>query len=55
MTMKKDLFIWMVKPGYKKPKKIPLKKLLKIINNNSFQSQFYINEKDALKYVKEVK
>tara|TARA_R100000995_G_C3481372_1_gene124117 strand:- start:1506 stop:1673 length:168 start_codon:yes stop_codon:yes gene_type:complete len=51
MTVKKDLFVWMVKPASKKPKKIKLKRLLKAVNNNSFQSQFFPNEKDAIKYM----
>ena len=52
MTIKKDLFIWGVKPGSKKPKKIKLKKLLKAVNANSFQNQFFANEKDAKDYIK---
>ena len=55
MTVKKDLFVWMVKPGSKKPKKIKLHKLLKAVNNNSFSSQFFPNEKDAIKYMEDVK
>tara|TARA_R100000458_G_scaffold45375_1_gene43590 strand:- start:410 stop:580 length:171 start_codon:yes stop_codon:yes gene_type:complete len=54
MTIKKNLFIWIIKPGSKKPKKITLKRLLKAVNANSFQSQFFANEKDAAKYLKEV-
>lgn len=55
MTIKKNLFIWIVKVGSKKPKKITLKRLLKAVNDNSFQSQFFANEKDAAKYLKGVK
>ena len=51
MTMKKDLYVWVVKAGARRPKKILLNRLLKAINNNSFSSQFFPNEKDAKKYI----
>lgn len=55
MTDKADLFIWVVKPGSKKPKKIKLSKLLKAVNENSFSSQFFPNEKDAIKKMEKTK
>jgi len=55
MTDKADLFIWVVKPGSKKPKKIKLSKLLKAVNENSFSSQFFPNEKDAIKQMEKTK
>ena len=51
MTMKKDLYVWQVKAGARKPKKIKLNRLLKAVNNNSFSSQFFLNERDAKKYI----
>tara|TARA_R100000406_G_scaffold6507_1_gene4239 strand:- start:234 stop:398 length:165 start_codon:yes stop_codon:yes gene_type:complete len=51
MTMKKDLYVWQVKAGSRKPKKIKLNRLLKAVNNNSFSSQFFPNEKDAKEYI----
>jgi len=49
---KKDLCIWMVKNGSKRPKKIKLKKLINSINLEMFTKKFFVNEKEAKKYVK---
>ena len=51
MTMKKDLYVWQVKAGARRPRKVKLNRLLKAVNNNSFSSQFFPNEKDAKKYI----
>ena len=56
MTMKADIYIWIVK-GTTKPKKVKLKKLIKVLNQSdfSFVQRFFVNEKDANKYIKECK
>jgi len=51
MTVKKDLFIYMVKSGDKKAKKIKLDKFLKAVNNDCFTKKFFINEKDVKKHI----
>jgi hypothetical protein len=53
MTVKKDLFIYMVKSGDKKAKKIKLDKFLKAVNNDCFTKKFFINEKDVKKHITE--
>ena len=53
MTDKKDLFIYMVKSGDKKAKKIKLDKFLKAVNNDCFTKKFFINEKDVKKHITE--
>ena len=55
MTTKADIYIYIVKPG-KKPKKVKIKKLLKILNESNwgFSNRFFVNEKDAKKYIKEI-
>lgn len=53
MTIKKDLFIYMVKNGDKKAKKIKLDKFLKAVNNDCFTKKFFINEKDVKKHITE--
>jgi hypothetical protein len=55
MTMKADIYIYVVKCG-KKPKKVKLKKLLKVLNNSDwgFSNRFFVNEKEATKYATEV-
>ncbi len=53
MTVKKDLFIYMVKSGDKKAKKIKLDKFLKAVNNDCFTKKFFINEEDVKKHITE--
>ena len=53
MTVKKDLFIYMVKSGEKKAKRIKLDKFLKAVNNDCFTKKFFINEKDVKKHITE--
>ena len=57
MTTKADIFIYIVGTGKKKPKKVKIKKLLKILNqsNYGFTNRFFVNEKDANKYINENK
>ena len=54
--MKADIYIYIVK-GTKKPKKVKLKKLIKVLNQSDFSyvQKFFVNEKDANKYLKECK
>ena len=49
---KKDLCIWMVKNGSKRPKKIKLKKLINTLNLELFTKKFFVNEKEAKQYIK---
>jgi hypothetical protein len=48
---KKDLYVWVVKNGSKRPKKIKLKKLINSINLEMFTKKFFVNEKEAKKYI----
>ena len=54
MTVKADIYIYIVKGG-KKPKKVKLKQLIKVLNQSdwSFTNRFFINQKDAEKYIKD--
>ena len=53
MTTKADIYIYIVGTGKKKPKKVKIKKLLKILNQSTygFTNRFFVNEKDANKYI----
>ena len=53
MTVKKDLFIYMVKSGDKKAKRIKLDKFIKAVNEDCFTKKFFINEKDVEKHITE--
>ena len=55
--MKADIYIYIVGTGKKKPKKVKIKKLLKILNQSTygFTNRFFVNEKDANKYINENK
>ena len=57
MTMKADIYIYIVGTGKKKPKRVKIKKLLKILNQSTygFSNRFFVNEKDAEKYINENK
>ena len=57
MTMKADIYIYIVGTGKKKPKRVKIKKLLKILNQSTygFTNRFFVNEKDANKYINENK
>ena len=48
---KKDLYVWLVKNGSKRPKKIKLKKLINTLNLELFTKKFFVNEKDAKQYI----
>jgi hypothetical protein len=53
MIVKKDLFIYMVKSGDKKAKRIKLDKFIKAVNEDCFTKKFFINEKDVEKHITE--
>ena len=57
MTTKADIYIYIVGTGKKKPKKVKIKKLLKILNQSTFgfTNRFFVNEKDANKYIDDSK
>ena len=57
MTMKADIYIYIVGTGKKKPKRVKIKKLLKILNQSTygFTNRFFVNEKDANKYIDDSK
>ena len=57
MTTKADIYIYIVGTGKKKPKRVKIKKLLKILNesNYGFTNRFFVNERDANKYIDENK
>ena len=57
MTTKADIYIYIVGTGKKKPKKVKIKKLLKILNQSTygFSNRFFVNEKDANKYIDDSK
>jgi len=54
MTTKADIYIYLVKGGFNKPKRIKIKKLIKILNQSTwgFSNSFFINEKEASEFVK---
>ena len=57
MTIKADIYIYIVGTGKKRPKKVKIKKLLKILNQSTygFSNRFFVNEKDANKYIDDSK
>ena len=57
MTIKADIYIYIVGTGIKRPKKVKIKKLLKILNQSTygFTNRFFVNEKDANKYIDDSK
>ena len=48
----KDLYVYRVKFGSKRVKKIKLKKFLKAINFECYTKKFFISEKEAKEYIK---
>tara|TARA_R110000851_G_scaffold326181_1_gene494624 strand:+ start:47 stop:271 length:225 start_codon:yes stop_codon:yes gene_type:complete len=52
-----DSHIYVLKTGSKEPKKLKIRKLLKILNESNwgFSDQFFCNEKDVLKYISKIK
>ena len=48
-------YIYQVKNGSKKPRKVKLSKVLKFINETLFQSQLFVDKEKAIKYIKNQK
>jgi hypothetical protein len=55
MTIKNDLYVYMVKGHSKRIKRVKLKKLIDNINLECFTKTFFTNEKEAKKYIKNEK
>ena len=53
MTVKKDQWVYMLRNGGKKAKRIKLGKFVSAVNNNCFTKKFFINEKDVEKHITE--
>jgi hypothetical protein len=49
---KKDLYIWIVNVGSKRPRKVKLKKLIDTLNINLFNKKLFVNEKEAKQHIK---
>jgi len=45
-------YIYQVRSGSKKPRKVKLSKVLKYINESLFQSQLFVDKEKAMKYIK---
>ena len=45
-------YIYQVKNGSKKPRKVKVSKLIKYINETLFQSQLFPDKEKAIKYIK---
>jgi hypothetical protein len=55
MTIKNDLYVYMVKGHSKRIKRVKLKKLIDNINLECFTKKFFTSEKDAKNYIKNEK
>ena len=57
MTAKKDLYIYRVKTGTKRTKKIKLKKVIKGLNESmvGWSQTFFLSEKEARNYIEKCK
>jgi len=55
MALNKEIYVWQVKNGSKKPRKVKVSKLISIVNENLFSSQLFINEEKAMKYINKIK
>jgi len=55
MTIKNDLYVYMVKSHSKRIKRVKLKKLIDNINLECFTKKFFTSEKDAKNYIKNEK
>jgi hypothetical protein len=52
MTIKNDLYVYMVKGHSKRIKRVKLKKLIDNINLECFTKKFFTSEKDAKNHIK---
>ena len=48
-------YIYQVKNGSKKPRKVKVSRLIKYINETLFQSQLFVDKERAIKYIKNCK
>ena len=57
MTAKKDLYIYKVRTGTKRVKKIKLKKVIKGLNESmvGWSQTFFLSEKEARKHIEKCK
>jgi len=57
MTAKKDLYIYRVRTGTKRVKKIKLKKVIKGLNESmvGWSKTFFLTEKEARKHIEKCK
>ena len=57
MTAKKDLYIYRVRTGTKRVKKIKLKKVIKGLNESmvSWSKTFFLSEKEAREHIEKCK
>ena len=57
MTAKKDLYIYRVRTGTKRVKKIKLQKVIKGLNQSmvGWSKTFFLSEKEAKKHIKNAK
>ena len=57
MTAKKDLYIYRVKTGTKRTKKIKLKKVIKGLNESmvGWSKTFFLSEKEAREHIEKCK
>ena len=57
MTAKKDLYIYRVRTGTKRVKKIKLKKVIKGLNESmvGWSQTFFLSEKEARKHIEKCK
>ena len=57
MTAKKDLYIYRVKTGTKRTKKIKLNKVIKGLNESmvGWSQTFFLSEKEARKHIEKCK
>ena len=57
MTAKKDIYIYRVRTGIKRVKKIKLKKVIKGLNESmvGWSNTFFLSEKEARQHIKNAK
>ena len=57
MTAKKDIYIYRVRTGTKRVKKIKLKKVIKGLNESmvGWSKTFFLSEKEAREYIEKCK
>ena len=48
-------YIYQVRNGSKKPRKVKVSKLIKYVNETLFQSQLFLDKEKAMKYINKIK